>query len=82
VSLDRHRPVTHANIHRYIYARVDNPTRRLLEQTMAKLEGGHESTVFGSGQAAAAAVLHSMPGGHLVIPDDIYHGIRTLVQTV
>lgn len=72
----------HICVKRFIYARVDNPTRRLLETTMARLEEGAEASVFGSGQAAAAAVLHAMPGGHLVIPDDIYHGIRTLVQTV
>lgn len=40
------------------------------------------AAVFGSGQAAAAAVLQSMHGGYLVMPDDIYHGIRTLVNGV
>lgn len=40
-----------------------------------------QAAVFGSGQAAAAAVLQSIPGGHIVMPDDIYHGIRTLAST-
>lgn len=41
-----------------------------------------QAAAFGSGQAAAAAVLQAMPGGHIVMPDDIYHGIRTLASTV
>lgn len=33
-------------------------------------------------QAAASAIFHAVPGGHVLIPDDIYHGIRTVLQTV
>jgi cystathionine gamma-synthase len=67
----------------YVYARGDNPTRAALESAMALLEGGREAAAFGSGSAAAAAVLRSVPpGGHAVVPDDMYHGLRTLLERV
>jgi cystathionine gamma-synthase len=67
----------------YVYARGDNPTRAALESAMALLEGGREAAAFASGSAAAAAVLRSVPaGGHVVVPDDMYHGLRTLLERV
>jgi len=67
----------------FSYARPDNPTRALLEGAMARLEGGREAAAFASGSAAAAAVLRSLPqGAHALIPDDMYHGLRSLVQQV
>ena len=65
----------------FIYARVSNPTRKILEDNIAKLEGGTEAAAFASGMAACCAVFQSIPGGHCIIPDDIYHGIRTVLQT-
>jgi len=65
----------------FIYARVNNPTRQLLEENLAALDNGKEAAVFSSGQAAAAAIFQALPGGHVIMPDDIYHGIRTLMQT-
>jgi len=67
----------------YVYARSDNPTRAALEAAMALLEGGREAAAFASGSAAAAAVLRSVPpGGHAIVPDDMYHGLRTLLERV
>ena len=67
----------------YVYARSDNPTRGAFEHAMARLEGGREAAAFASGSAAAAAVLRSVPaGGHVVVPDDMYHGLRTLLERV
>ena len=67
----------------YVYARSDNPTRAAFERAMAQLEGGREAAAFASGSAAAAAVLRSVPaGGHVVVPDDMYHGLRTLLERV
>ena len=65
----------------FIYARIDNPTRAMLEATLTELEGGEAGACFSSGQAAAAAMLQSIVGGHLLIADDVYHGIRVLVTT-
>lgn len=64
----------------YLYSRIDNPTRRLLETTLASLEDGAAAASFASGQAAAAAVLTAVPQGHIILADDVYHGIRSLLQ--
>jgi cystathionine gamma-synthase len=67
----------------FVYARGDNPTRAALESAMALLEGGREAAAFASGSAAAAAVLRSVPVGcHAIVPDDMYHGLRTLLERV
>jgi cystathionine gamma-synthase len=67
----------------FVYARSDNPTRSSLEVAMATLEGGREAAAFSSGSAASAAVLRSVPAGaHVVVPDDMYHGLRTLLERV
>lgn len=64
------------------YIRSGHPTQDRLEQAMAALEGGAHAFAFGSGMAAIAAVLAGLPAGSAVLfPDDVYHGLRTLVQT-
>lgn len=65
----------------YIYSREDNPTRHLFEETLARLEGGAACAAFASGMAATHAVLFALqPGDHLILPDDVYHGVRHLVK--
>ena len=67
----------------YVYARESNPTRHAFEVAMATLEGGRAAAAFASGSAAAAAVLRAVPGGgHAIVPDDMYHGLRTLLTRV
>lgn len=67
----------------YIYSRTDNPNRQQLETTLATLEGGEVCAAFASGMAATNAVLQTLrPGDHLILPDDVYHGARHLIQTV
>ncbi len=66
----------------YVYARWGNPTRDLLEATLADLEGGAEAAAFASGMAAAHALAQSLrPGDHVLLPDDVYHGVRHLLRT-
>ncbi len=61
------------------YSRMDNPTRRLLETTLATLEGGESAAAFSSGMAVAMTVFQSLkPGDHVIMPDDVYHGVRVL----
>lgn len=59
------------------YARVDNPTRRLLESAIGELEGG-ECLTFASGQAAVTALLLSVlrPGDTVMLPADGYYVVR------
>ncbi|CAN7490817.1 aminotransferase class I/II-fold pyridoxal phosphate-dependent enzyme [Phenylobacterium sp. LjRoot225] len=65
------------------YSRDDNPNRRMLETCLAALEGGEEAIVFSSGMAAITAVIESLPPEHprrLLLPDDMYFGIRSLLN--
>ena len=65
----------------YEYGRADNPTRHLLERTLAQLEGGAASFAFASGQASVHALLAALrPGDRVVMPSDVYHGIRTMAR--
>ncbi len=61
----------------YSYARDENPSYRMAEEILMRLEGGVDSLLFSSGMAAAAAVVQSLkPGDHLVIPRVMYWGLR------
>ncbi len=67
----------------FIYTRSANPNRTSLENVLAQLEGGADATAFSSGSAAAAAVFQSLaPGSHIIAPDDMYHGLRNLINQV
>jgi cystathionine gamma-lyase/homocysteine desulfhydrase len=57
------------------YARSNNPTRKVLEDTIAKLENGTNGYAFASGLAAIDAVIKLLEAGDEVIAvDDIYGG--------
>ena len=63
------------------YTRLDNPNRSQLERTLASLEGGSQTLVFSSGMAAVQAAFHILdPGDHVLLPDDLYHGVRILIR--
>lgn len=60
----------------YVYSRMGNPTRTQFEQILTNLEGGSESFAFSSGMQAATSILMCCPGSHVLLPDDLYHGVR------
>ncbi|MGH8041172.1 MAG: trans-sulfuration enzyme family protein [Rudaea sp.] len=65
------------------YARGGNPTQYRLQNALALLEGGTSALAFASGMAAADAMLCSLPpGSRILIPRDVYHGVRTLAAEV
>ncbi|HET8809496.1 MAG TPA: PLP-dependent aspartate aminotransferase family protein [Flavobacteriaceae bacterium] len=65
------------------YARSNNPTRKVLEDTIAKLEGGHSGFAFSTGLAAIDAVLKLLSSGDEIIAvDDIYGGAYRLFTHV
>ncbi len=67
--------------HGFVYSRAGNPTRAALERALALLQGATEAAAFASGSAAAAAVFRALPAGsHVVVPRDMYHGIRVLLR--
>lgn len=68
--------------HGYIYGRLGNPTRKDFEEAVAGLEGGTRGFAFASGMAASMSVLQALePGDHLILPEDLYYGVRNLVET-
>src|ERR1700753_55916 len=67
----------------YDYARTGNPTRSVLENLVAELEGGSTAAAFASGLAAIDAVVKLLQTGDEVIAvDDIYGGAFRLFEQV
>jgi cysteine-S-conjugate beta-lyase len=59
----------------YDYARSGNPTRAVLENLIAELEGGSTGSAFASGLAAIDAVVKLLKSGDEILAvDDIYGG--------
>src|SRR5207249_5273796 len=59
----------------YDYTRSGNPTRALLEQQLAELEGGVHASAFASGMAAITALTRVLNSGDEIIAgDDLYGG--------
>lgn len=79
--------------HDAIYSREDNRTRLLLEREMAQLEcrdllgltsnPTSTSCAFSSGMMAASAIVlaHQAPV-HVLLPQDLYHGVRSVLSNV
>ena len=67
----------------FVYSREDNPTRKHLEEILAQLEHGADAAAFSSGSAAAHAVFLSLkPGDHVIVNNDVYAGIRSMLKNV
>ena len=67
----------------YDYSRTANPTRKVLEDTIARLEGGRAGFAFATGMAAEATVMHLLQAGdHVISGDDVYGGTYRLFQNV
>jgi len=60
----------------FVYGRPDNVTIHQAEALLAELEYADGAMMFGSGTAAAAAVLLSLPPTHVVAPRVMYWGLR------
>jgi len=67
----------------YDYSRTSNPTRKVLEDTIAQLEGGKAGFAFATGMAAETTVIHLLKAGdHVISGDDVYGGTYRLFQDV
>lgn len=65
------------------YTRTHNPTRQVLEDGIAALEGGAAGFAFASGMAAITAVLLLYRSGdHIVTIQDCYGGTYRLLERV
>lgn len=67
----------------YDYSRSGNPTRRVLEELIADLEGGTRSFALASGLAAITAVSRLLkPGDELLACEDLYGGAFRLFSRI
>ena len=66
----------------FIYTRLNNPTNDILEQRLAKLEGGVAAVVTASGTAAIATTLLVLlkAGDHIVASSSLYGGTFNLLN--
>jgi cystathionine gamma-lyase len=65
----------------YVYSRSGNPTRAVLEATLADLESGRVGLAFSSGLGAFATLLEMFPSGSRVVAgDDLYGGTWRLFE--
>lgn len=65
---------------KYDYTRSGNPTRDVLGETLAQLEGGCGAVVTATGMAAVDLALSSLePGDLLLAPHDLYGGTHRLL---
>lgn len=59
----------------YEYGRAANPTRTVLENNLAGLEGASHGVAFASGMSATDAILRALrPGDHIIASEDMYGG--------
>lgn len=62
------------------YTRTANPTRDLLGDTLAQLEGGAGAVITSTGMSAFNLILDQIPtGGRIVAPHDCYGGVYRLL---
>ncbi|MDM7915315.1 MAG: PLP-dependent transferase, partial [Candidatus Eisenbacteria bacterium] len=65
------------------YSRTANPTRKALEDALARLEGGTRGFAFASGLAAIDAILSLFArGSRLLVTEDLYGGTFRLLEKV
>lgn len=66
----------------FIYTRLNNPTNDVLEQRLAKLEGGIGAVVTASGTSAIATALLVLlrAGDHIVASNSLYGGTYNLLN--
>ena len=58
------------------YTRASNPTRQLLEEHLASIEGAEYGVCFASGMSAVDSVLKLLKSGdHVICSDDVYGGV-------
>lgn len=65
------------------YTRSGNPTRQVLEEGLAELEGGSRALAFSSGMAALTTLfLHFAAGDHLIVSEDLYGGTYRVLDQI
>ncbi len=70
------------SLNEYSYTRSGNPNRLTVENKIASIEGAVMAVAFSSGLAAVNAIFENVleSGDHVIMPDDCYHGTRSLLD--
>jgi cysteine-S-conjugate beta-lyase len=77
------RQPTASEFSEYDYTRTANPTRTLVEEQLAALEGGIYACAFSSGMAAITALTRLLKiGEHIIVGNDLYGGTVRLLDQV
>ncbi|MRR06757.1 MAG: PLP-dependent transferase [Deltaproteobacteria bacterium] len=67
----------------YDYTRTGNPTRQVLEEGIARLDGGVRGFAYSSGMAAITNLLLLFRrGDHLIVTEDLYGGTYRLFEKI
>ncbi|MDD3265643.1 MAG: PLP-dependent transferase [Burkholderiales bacterium] len=68
----------------FCYTRGNNPTTEVLEDKLAKLDGGESCRVFSSGMGAITATLFALltSGDHVLVINDIYGPTREYLSVL
>ena len=67
----------------YDYTRASNPTREMLENNLAALDGGKYGIYYSSGMAAVDSVMKLLKSGdHIICSDDVYGGVSRLYNNL
>ncbi|MCW3121271.1 MAG: Cystathionine gamma-lyase [Flavipsychrobacter sp.] len=67
----------------YEYARTQNPTRTVLQNSLAAIENGKFGLCFGSGMAATDAVIKLLaPGDEVIVSNDLYGGTYRIMTKI
>lgn len=63
------------------YSRTGNPTRQVLEELLARIEGATQAFAFATGMAAIDTLLRLLsPGDKVVVPEEIYGGTWRILE--
>jgi cystathionine gamma-lyase len=75
---------TSPGVHKgYEYSRTHNPTRTVLQENLAALEGGKYGICFATGLAATDAVMKILkPGDEVIASSDLYGGTYRLFTKI
>ncbi len=65
------------------YTRASNPTREVLENNLAALDGGKYGICYSSGMAGVDSIMKLFNSGdHIVCSDDVYGGVSRLYNNL
>lgn len=68
---------------RHDYSRSGNPTRQVLEDYIALLEGGVQGFAYASGMAAISSTFMMLSAGdHIIVTEDVYGGTYRLLTSI